>query len=324
MLPLAAREFYATQQAVAEAAQTEVGRLWRRMGDNFDGSWSRIRVPVLATIVEGQHQMTTKAVDYVPRMLDQADIPDRPTGDFVPESLAGIASDGRPLASLADQAVIGAKVAVSNGATVEQALDEQGVWLQIVAQLQVADAARQAVGILTASRKNIGGHVRVLNPPSCSRCAILGGRFYRWSKGFDRHPGDDCTMAPVPSKAYAEAEGFVQSPMDAYRNGEISDLTEAQIKALDEGADISQVVNAYKGVSTTSTRTRVINRRGGMSVPTGVQPGQPDLLAFIDPGTRFRSTHVPQSGLTPEGIYAEARGNRDRAIELLREYGYLK
>jgi hypothetical protein len=32
------------------------------------------------------------------------------------------------------------------------------------------------------------GYIRLLTPPSCARCVILAGRFYRWSDGFKRHP----------------------------------------------------------------------------------------------------------------------------------------
>lgn len=321
MLPRAALEFYATQQVVAKVAANEVGRIARRFGDDFDASWRRLGPSINAIIAEAQLQLAAKSTEYVPRFLDQADIPDRPQGELVPESVAGVASDGRPLETLTYRSVVGAKAAVAGGATVEQALSEQSQWLQLVAQLQAADAARQALGILTTSRKNLGGHVRVLNPPSCPRCAILGGRFYRWSQGFQRHPQCDCSMAPVPSKAYAEAEGFVQTPMEAYRAGEIRGLTQAQVKALEDGAEINSVVNAYRGVSSMSPTTRL---RVDTNVPASVvAPGQPDLLAFIPSEVRFASQNATRRTLTPEGIYRQAGGDRDEAIRLLREYGYI-
>jgi hypothetical protein len=324
MLPRAATEFYALQQRVNAATAVEIGRLWRQMGDDLDASFVRLLVPMLAVLVEAQERVTRAASDYVPSLLDEARIPDRPTGDFRPDSLVGMASDGRPLASLAYGAVTTTKEAIGNGASTGAALEQGGNWLALMAKLQVADAARQAVGVMTASRKNLAGNVRVLNPPSCQRCAILAGRFYRWSKGFDRHPRCDCTMAPVPSGAYAEAEGFIQSPMDAYRNGEIRDLTKAQRFAIDNGADISQVVNATRGMSTTATQrvlsrraARVANRNTGGA--TQILPGHPDLLG----GLRFnRPTEAP-TYLTPEGIYQLAAGDRDEAIRLLRHWGYL-
>lgn len=318
MLPSAATDFYATQQRVNQTAATEVKRAWRRMGDDFDASWRRVRPVALAVLIEGQRQATRAARDYVPRVLDETGVPDRPEGDFRPESLIGIASDGRPLDTLAYGAVTEAKAAVSRGASTAEALEAGENWIDLMAKLQVADAARQAVGVMTASRKNIGGTVRVLNPPSCQRCAILAGRWYRWSTGFQRHPRCDCVNQPVPSKAYAEAEGFVTSPMDAYRNGEIRDLTQAQINAIEEGADIAQVVNAYRGMSTTATKTRLRPTRPVESV---VEPGMPDLLGFMPPEVRAGASERVRL-LTPEGIYQQAR-NRDEAISLLRANGYL-
>lgn len=318
MLPPAATEFYRVQQDVSTTVRNEVRRLWRGMGDDFDASWRRVAGGVLQVIAEGQSQMALRAVTYNHRVLDDLDIPDQPAGELRPESLVGIASDGRRLDTLAAQSVVTAKSAISEGATTQQGLDAGGDWLQLMAQLQVADAARVAVGIGTASRRNIIGNVRVLNPPVCQRCAILGGRFYRWSAGFDRHPGDDCTMMPVRSQG--EAEAFVNDPMDAYRNGQIKDLTQAQVKAIEEGADIGKVVNAYRGMSTTATK-RVLRQNKPAAAPVGVTPGMPDLLGFLPPEVRNRRPELTR--LTPEGIYQRAGSDRNEVIRLLVREGYI-
>ena len=324
MLPQAATDFYATQQRVNNTTVLRVRRHWRRMGDDFDASWRRIGPSVLVSVAEAQSQMAIKGRDYVPRVLEQMDIPDRPEGDLRPESLVGRASDGRRLDTLAYGAVVEAKTAIGNGATTEQALAQGGNWLEMMTKLQVADAARQAVGVMTASRKNIAGTVRVLNPPSCQRCAVLAGRWYRWSQGFLRHPRCDCVNLPSRRAAWAEAEGFITSPMVAYKQGHIRDLTEAQKFAIDNGADIGQVVNATRGMSTTATRKRVKVRgqEGTLGPTSGVLPGHPDLMADIL-GAQESLTRAPALGmLTPEGIYQQAK-SRDEAISMLRELGYI-
>ena len=196
------------------------------------------------------------------------------------------------------------------------ALDRGGDWLDLMTKLQVADAARQMVGVMTAARTNLGGTVRVLNPPSCQRCAILAGRWYKWSTGFERHPRCDCVNLPSAHAGWAKSEGFLTDPMDAYRQGQIRDLTEAQRFAIDQGADIAQVVNATRGMSTTATR-RI--RKVQKLEPATVGAGQPDLLGMLADLPRAK----PGGLLTPEGIYQEANGDRTRAIELLREWGYL-
>lgn len=331
MQPPAASEFYALQQRVSVAARNEVRRIWqRRMGDDFDGSWRRIEADVLAVIAEGQSQMALAAGDYGRDVLGQLDIPDRPEGEIVPDALVGVASDGRSLESLAAQSVVTAKVAVRDGANAGQALDEGGAWLQLMAGLQVADAARVAVGIGVASRRNLAGHVRVLNPPVCQRCAILGGRFYRWSSGFDRHPGDDCTMMPTQSEAAARADGLMYDPKAAYRAGQIKDITEAQAKAIAEGAELQDVVNAYRGMSTTAAERALSPRlvreqekaaaAQAARTAASIQSGMPDLLASIPTAVRFQTR---TARLTPEGIYRIAGDDRDEAIRLLREWSYI-
>ena len=325
MLPRAATEFYGLQQRVNATASAEVGRLWRRMGDDFDASWRRVGPSILAVLVEAQDQVARAALDYVPRVLAETGLRDAPSGEFQPASLVGIASDGRPLDSLAYGGVIPAKQAVADGASTRGGLANGGGWMDLMTKLQVADAARQAVGVMTTARKDIGGTIRVLNPPSCQRCAILAGRFYRWSTGFQRHPRCDCVNLPAGSAGWARAEGFLTDPMDAYRRGEIRDLTEAQKFAIDNGADISGVVNATRGMSTTAT-SRTVGKRAAKTLPSGaatpiVAPGMPDLLA----GVRQELARRPKTSAaypTPEGIYREAR-DRDDAIRLLRHWGYL-
>lgn len=327
MLPQAASDFYATQQRVNAVARLEVRRAWDRgMGDDFDASWRRVGPTILAILTEAQAQMVDKAVAYVPALLAETGVPDRPSGDLRSSSLVGVSSDGRPLDSLAYGGVTQAKTAAGAGAETGAALKQGGDWLNTMTALQVADAARTAVGVLTTSRNNLGGTVRVLNPPSCQRCAILSGRFYRWSKGFDRHPKCDCVNQPVPSQDYALAEGFITSPMDMFKRGEISDLTSAQAMALEDGADIGQVVNAYRGISTTSRETAAsirarlkaeeAKKAAGERV---VQSGQPDLLGFLKPRP---SPASPVAYPTPEAIYANTKSRAD-AIDQLRHWGYL-
>ena len=320
MLPQAAREFYALQQRVNFTARAELRRIWRRMGEDFDASWRRHGPVALAVLVEAQRVVSDEAARYVPRVMEATDQPFEPVGEFRPESLVGRASDGRPLKTLTYGAVTEAKTAVFDGATASQALNRGADWLDLMAALQIADVARQAVGVQVASQRVESNYVRVLNPPSCQRCAILAGRVYRWSTGFQRHPRCDCVMMPARNTEWARSEGFITSPREAYEQGHIKDLTKAQKQAIDDGADIGRVVNAYKGVSTTSKTTRTIVKRA----PKGeVTPGTPDLLAFIPDDVRRRSSRVSQAYPTPEGIYAQA-SSREEAVALLNKYGYIK
>ena len=187
-------------------------------------------------------------------------------------------------------------------------------------KLQVADAARQAVSVLMASRKNVQGTVRVLNPPSCLRCATLPARWSRWTQGFDRHPRWDCMNLPVQDLDWAQRRGYITDPMDAFRRGEIKDLTRAQTMAIEDGANIGKVVNVYRGTSTTATSTRL---RPVDKTKHSVEPGMPDLMGDIL-GAKASVGRTTRAQIpTPEGIYKQAARDRAEAIPLLGEDGYL-
>lgn len=107
---------------------------------------------------------------------------------------------------------------------------------QTLVRTLVQDAHRTTRAVDAATRPAVNAHVRSLRPPSCGRCAVLAGRVYRYSQGFDRHPGDDCLMTPTSSKL---AHELVTKP----DLNQIKDLSKADVEAITLGADISQVVN---------------------------------------------------------------------------------
>jgi hypothetical protein len=113
-----------------------------------------------------------------------------------PAAFAGVASDGRGLASLLDEALVTVKVGLKARTAPDRALASGGSQLEMLAQTTVQDTGRAAVSAGMIARPHVEGYVRVLTLPSCSRCAILAGRVYRWSTGFQRHPRCDCRMLP--------------------------------------------------------------------------------------------------------------------------------
>lgn len=200
----------------------------------------------------------------------------------------------------------------------------------------VSDAGRSAMGAYTASRDREYGHIRVLKAPSCARCAILAGRFYRWSDGFQRHPRCDCAMVPA-----TRAESLAD-PFGAFERGEIgsyrtlpdgtkrfeSGLSRAQTKAIEDGADISQVVNARKGMQTVNFAGRPVQittegtTSRGLAFRALSQRGTTTqrFVTGVRPVTR---TVARAPRLTPEAIYRVASDRAD-AIRLLRANGYIR
>lgn len=148
----------------------------------------------------------------------------------------------------------------------------------------VQDAGRAAESVASAVRPDVA-HVRFLSPPSCSRCAVLAGRVYRFSDGFRRHPNCDCVMIPT-TVAAAEPDDVEQ----LIRDGQVTGLSKADMQALRDGADVGQVVNVRRARAGLRESGRVLARRG--------RP-------------------------TPEGIYRLAGGDRPAAVALLRQHGYI-
>lgn len=146
----------------------------------------------------------------------------------------------------------------------------------------IADAGRTAQSVDNATRPAVTGYVRSLTAPSCPRCAVLAGRVYRYSTGFLRHPRCDCLMTPV-----GETTG---SPLVTQPNlDQIHGLSQADTQAINDGADLGQVVNVHR-------------KQAGMSIGSSVieRAGRP----------------------TPAGIYRIA-ADKGEALALFRRFGYV-
>jgi hypothetical protein len=300
-----AADHYRRQQQIAGRAVIAGRRAWRLLDVNdLDGSWPRVLRLLLPLTVAAQTASVTGSASYVPRALNEQDLTDEPAGEIVPDSLTGSASDGRPLDTLLYSPVTTVKSRIGGGAATQQAMTSGGLALDAILATQVADAGRIATGVGITARRNVG-YIRMLNPPSCSRCAILAGKFYRWNAGFQRHINCDCVHVPTAENI---AGDLTTDPMAAFRSGKITDLSRADTQAINDGADIGQVVNAHRGMVTAGGRkftTEGMTKRG-----------------FAHQRLRSLGANRSVPRLTPEQIYRDA-ADRDAAIELLHRFGYI-
>ncbi len=215
-------------------------RLWSRMApDNFDGSWLQIAPQMVAFTAGAQLAAAQAGVGYVPAVLEETGQPDEPDAAVRPQAFSGRASDGRSLPGLLEGAVVASKRAVVRGLDGGDALAYGRTWLEQALQTAVTDAARDATAASIIARPGIGW-VRVVNPPCCSRCAVLAGRFYRWNEPLKRHPQCDCLNQPTSE---ADADRYIVDPRELVRRGQVTDLTRGQRERLDEGADLVRVLN---------------------------------------------------------------------------------
>lgn len=326
MLPTASAEHYRAQRQIMVAVIALARQVWgTRPPASFDDWFDRHVEMLAAAVTAAQRRAVADADDYVADVLDELGTPVQPEVRIATEPLVGIASDGRELDSLMYGAVITTKGAVGSGLPVEDAWDLGMKALLLRVQTQVADAARSAVGLGIMARPRVG-YVRMLNPPSCSRCVVLAGRFYGSNRAFLRHPGCDCRHIPARENSADDLRTDPRSYFDslsAERQDEA--FTKAGAEAIRDGADMAQIVNAARGMSTAQVyghelaiTTEGVTRRG-VAYDAMRRAGYAQRDTDVRSGRYFQA-RAPR--LMPEAIYEIAEDRAD-ALRLLRLYGYL-
>lgn len=287
----AASDRYARAARLAAAAATLAGSAWDEVPLGALDSWQSAR---LATRVAAlQLLLARSADDYTDAALSEQDIDAGRAGTVNAFSFVGVAGDGRSLATLLDEPRISAKALIGAGLGAQRAWDRARESLRLMAVTAVQDAGRGAESVAIVARPKVGGYVRMLNLPSCSRCTILAGKFFRWNAGFARHPRCDCRHVPSNENVAGDLR---TDPLAAFRSGQVKGLSRADSQAIRDGADIGQVVNAQRGMYTA------------------------DVLGRRVKGTTTRAQGVR---LRPETIYRLAGEDRDEALRLLAQFGYL-
>lgn len=337
-LPSSAAEYGRAQRAEIGAAVAAVSRLWRRMGPDFDASWAQVAPSLLTVVLTAQQRVADGAQGYVPDVLEETGqtAAIRPAGAAQTRPLVGVAGDGRPVESLLFGAVTHAKERVAAGGTVTSSLRSAQSWLTMTTGTLLSDTGRQSESLAIGVRP-VSGYVRMLNPPSCSRCAILAGRYYRKNTGFQRHPGCDCRHIPASETVADDLTVNVAEYFDTLPTAEQDRIfTKAGAEAIREGADITQVVNARRGMRAAQVGGRDIlmttegtTRRGQAyrSLAAGgtrVDRSQ-TALRVTRSGPELRTierTVARRPRLMPETIQQIATDRADY-LRLLRANGYL-
>ena len=313
-LPRSAEVYAAEQRTEIGAAASAVGRLWDRVGDEFDAGYSQIEPQLLAVLDTAQARVAQGAMDYVPRLLHDTGqgALDRPSFGFDPLSFVGTAGDGMPTDSLAYGSVLRAKHTIAEGGTTLEALAAGRTFLTTAVGTLLSDTGRGVETLATAARP-ITGYARMLSPPSCGRCVVLAGKRYKTNEGFQRHPGCDCRHIP----ATEDVAGDLTTDVSAYL-GSLDDKSlartlgsEANAEAFRLGADPGQIVNAYRRGSLRTAQ--VFDKRIKYTTEGTTRRGWAHH--------RFRSADRRAPRMMPETILAQAK-TKEQALEMLRHYGW--
>jgi hypothetical protein len=291
-----ARSHYHRQRRIAAAAALAVRRLFERR---------RPINEVVATVSAYQFASATASAETIADMAGATSTVTDPAA-FAGASAAGFALS-EPIIATIDQFVPAPAEALPD---LWWLTDEMKMFMQSVETLiasEVADAGRAASQAEFVARPDWQNYVRVLNPPSCKRCAVLAGRIYRDLDHFKRHPNCDCVMVPVQDWEGAHDAGMVSTAREAFDKGYIRDLSKADTKAIEDGADIARVVNAAQGLTTANVFGRRVKA-------TTASTTKRSAWRKANPSILIR--------LRPDSIYRFAK-DRDDAIRLLRLYGYI-
>lgn len=287
-----ARANYEQQERLGNATIRRALQLWATVHPGYIAASFREALPLLLPVITTAQAAAALTADrYVDQAVEAQGHVGLPQFDVIPEAFAGTASDGRPLASLLAEPVIRAKQFIAGGMTPTQALRAAGSNLSMIVGTQVADANRAATQAAITGYTTFGW-VRMLNPPSCSRCAILAGQWYRWNQGFQRHPRCDCRHIPAQEH---KAKSLTTDPYAYFRSLADSDqdrlFGRSNARAIRDGSDIYRVVNI---------QTR------------GLAPA----------GSRQAAKYGTPTRMTPDQIYRVA-GTRTNAIQMLTQHGYI-
>lgn len=356
MLPADLARLAAAHRARAQylfgRVRAEVIRAWGQMqaGDPA-GSWQMVGPRLVTLITQAQAEAARGAQDYIAAAMSMQGASSDPAGTVPASAFAGTSSSGMPLDVLLSKPVDQLGAFIGAGMPADAALAVGLRHMQRIVSWEIPDAARVATGVAIVNERHSRGWIRMTTPPSCSRCIVLAGKFYRYNQGFLRHPHCDCVHVPSAEVITPESPRKLFDSLSAKEQDRL--FTNAGARAIRDGADVGQVVNARRGalgLSPAGARITEEERRlligggtRGRLQTTNVYGRQVYIttegvttrgLAGVrlgartsgvkTSGARYRSSRGVR--LMPESIYAEAERlgwSRDELIRQLTRFGYI-
>lgn len=265
MNPKAASEQFETQQRIAAVTAVAMANVWRRVGDDFDAGWANVRPQAIATMQLGRAATIHRASPYIADVLRETGQAAAPVGVLNPGRFLEYAPNGMPVSVTLDAAPLKAKHAIAAGMSVMEARALVGRWLTGTTLTMLADTRRDVYQADIIQRPTVTGYVRMVHAGACNRCIILAGKWFRWNKGFARHPNCYCTHIPAAEKSSGD---LTTDPYEHFNSMDEKSQNRTfgknQAQAVRDGADIYRVVNSKTAGMTTvggSTARGVPNRR---------------------------------------------------------------
>ncbi|MFD9905624.1 hypothetical protein [Streptomyces sp. NPDC059063] len=310
--PVSAQQHQVQRAAQAAAAAAAVRAVWSGVDeDRLEASWL-LRAPLAAELIRAGQLAAAASAE--PWLTAEAG-----AGEGAVNAEAAVAATGDLTGPLLYPLLI-AFNRIARGFSTALSILSGAAFLEMVTRSLIADAGRIADMAGMIARPRVVSYVRVVELPACARCIILAGREYSLSEGFLRHPRCDCTMAPKrPGDSWVPAlpEDLAAQMTEGQMRRAFG---EAGAQAIADGADVAQVVNARRGMTTAARYRRTVQATTEGTTRRGLYGSRRSKFEKI-PGSRYARATSPR--LMPEEIYRLADGDRAHAIRLLRRNGYL-
>lgn len=317
------------RRRLALATSLASRHMWRQVDHhNLYQSWLGLAGDVLSIVMGGQLAAAQQTGPWLAELLGTDE--DRPDSDaIVPQAFTGVDGAGRLLSGVLMAPVWTALRLVTQGRPITQAMVAGQGLLDAIVATAVADAGRAADAAAMTAKPAVTGYIRVVESGACDRCIVLAGNEYQTDKAFARHPRCHCGMEPVTREHRpkpASPKELVAKMSDAQKR---KTFGEAGAKALAEGADIGQLVNARRGMQSATVFGRKLQitsegttRRGFAARRLATEKGfakTPGSRNGTETAVRMRS-RTPR--LMPEEIFRIA-DDRTHAVRLLRLHGFI-
>ena len=253
------RSALTTQRVVAA-----VLAIWRATGPSgFRDELTR----AAAIVALGQLTQAVESANYLTELAAEQGL--GPADAVVsPRSLSGVAANGRALADVLSYPVNRTWQLLESGADFATAEQSGLASLTRIAGNEIDQAGITAERVGMVGHPEFDGYIRTLSGPSCGRCAILAGKWFKWNTGFDRHPQCDCKHVPAGDRG--DVSSLQTNPREYFNSLPKAEQDRlfgvAESEAIRNGADISKAVNTG-GLSTPRSIDRLV---AGKSRPAAI------------------------------------------------------
>jgi len=307
--------------------------VWRsNRSDDFNQSFADSSLAMLSALDSGQSAIADYMAATTPDVM--ADMGSRSLGSasYGPDlsQLTGYAGNGEDTFDNLWSSVLRGKQWVAKGYDAATALTMIESDMEKRMRSILSDTARTSSLLTARSLASTARYIRALTPPSCGRCVVLAGTD-SGRTAFERHPRCDCiavwsTDESVLATHYTSAGDYLNSLDD----DDLADAlgSKANARAYRDGADVSQLVNAYRRSGDVRAAqlygTRVKYTTEGTTKHAAAYRRMKKagyVKEHVRMGYKYWRTDRPR--LMPETIYQLSGDDHAEALRLLRNYGWI-